>query len=472
MKHNHSMNKHTRRDFIKTTLLGGIGLAAFPAIIPSSVLGVNAPGEKINILQIGCGRIGRSMDIPGLLRHPDLARIVAVCDLDSLRVQDAKQMVEAAYAKKGVNLSVATYGDYRQALQHPGIDAVAVSTPDFWHAEPVVAATLAGKDIYVQKPLAMTIAEGRMVSDVVKGRGSIFQIGSQQRSGAEFRRACELVRSGRLGKLHTIKIGLPTDPSGGDPTPMPVPPNLDYAMWLGDTPEAPYTLDRVHPQGPDLKTRYGARPGWLRIENYTLGMITGWGAHHVDIAHWGMGTEFTGPIAIEGRAQFPTKGLWNVHGPYHVEMTYANGVTMIIDNNFPNGIRFEGADGWIFVTRGAERVTASDPGGGTTKSFVASKPEIIATPLGDNDVHLHASPHNDHHLDWLTAIRTRQPAVTCAEQAHRSTSACCLGWVAMKLGRKMTWDPEKETFANDPAANALRSRPQRPPFGVDNMRKS
>ena len=134
MKHNHSMNKHTRRDFIKTTLLGGIGLAAFPAIIPSSVLGVNAPGEKINILQIGCGRIGRSMDIPGLLRHPDLARIVAVCDLDSLRVQDAKQMVEAAYAKKGVNLSVATYGDYRQALQHPGIDAVAVSTPDFWHA--------------------------------------------------------------------------------------------------------------------------------------------------------------------------------------------------------------------------------------------------------------------------------------------------------------------------------------------------
>jgi predicted dehydrogenase len=466
-----SQTSPSRRDFLRVSGLAGAAIG-FPTIIPARVLGADAPSKKINILQIGCGRIGRSMDMPGVLRQ-NAARLVAVCDLDSLRVADAKEFVESHYRKNKVDLAVATYGDYREALQHPDIDAVSISTPDHWHAEPVIAAALAGKDIYVQKPLSMTIAEGRAVSDVVRARGRMFQIGSQQRSGSQFRIACEMVRSGRIGKVHTVKIGLPTDPAGGSTQEIAVPSNLNYDMWLGCTPLAPYTIDRVHPQGADIKTRYGARPGWLRLEEYCLGMITGWGSHHVDIAHWGMDTELTGPISIEGRAEFPTSGLWNVHGPYHIEAQYANGVTIVIDDKLPNGIRFEGSDGWIFVTRGAERVTSSDPipAGAAAKSLVASNPEILSTPLGAGDVRLHESPNGDHHLDWITSIQTRKPAVTSAEVGHRSTSACITGWIAMKLGRKLMWDPAKEEFANDPTANAMRSSPQRAPYGIDHFKK-
>lgn len=461
----------TRRDFLRVSGLAGAAIG-FPTIIPARVLGADAPSKKINILQIGCGRIGRDMDMPGILRQ-DAARMVAVCDLDSLRVADAKEMVEGHYKKKNIDLTVATYGDYREALQHPDIDAVAVSTPDHWHAEPVIAAALLGKDIYVQKPLSMTIAEGRAVSDVVRAKKRMFQIGSQQRSGAQFRIACEMVRNGRIGKLHTVKIGLPSDPSGGSTEVIPVPSTFNYKMWLGSTPLVPYTKDRTHAQGADLKTRYGERPGWLRIEDYCLGMITGWGSHHMDIAHWGMDTELTGPVSIEGKAEFPKTGLWNVHGPYHIESQYANGVTVIVDHKFPNGVRFEGSDGWIFVTRGAERVTASDPvpKGAAAKALQASKPEILETPLGDKEIHLHESPKGDHHLDWITSIQTRQPAVTSPEVAHRSTSACITGWIAMKLGRKLTWDPDNESFVGDETANSMRSRPQRAPYGIDNMKK-
>ena len=461
----------TRRDFLRVSGLAGAAIG-FPTIIPSRVLGADAPSKKINILQIGCGRIGRDMDMPGILKQ-GAARMVAVCDLDALRVADAKLMVEGHYKKNNIDLTVATYGDYREALQHKDIDAVAVSTPDHWHAEPVIAAALAGKDVYVQKPLSMTLKEGRAVSDVVKAQNRIFQIGSQQRSGAQFRIACEMVRNGRIGKLQTVRIGLPSDPSGGSTEVIPVPAHFNYAMWMGWTPEAPYTKDRTHPQGPNNTTSYKERPGWLRIEDYCLGMITGWGAHHVDIAHWGMDTEHTGPITIEGKAEFPKSGLWTVHGPYHIEMSYANGTTVIIDHTFPNGVRFEGSDGWIFVTRGAERVTASDPipKGKAANSLQASKPEILSTPLGEKEIHLHESPNGDHHLDWVTAMQTRKPAVTTAEIAHRSTSACILGWTSMKLGRKLTWNPEKEEFVGDDTANAMRSRPQRAPYGIDNMKK-
>ncbi len=251
------------------------------------------------------------------------------------------------------------YGDYRELLKDSGVDAIAVSTPDHWHCEPVIAGAQAGKDIYVQKPLSMTLVEGREVSDTVTAHKRAFQIGSQQRSDSpwpQFRRACELVRNGRIGKVHTVKVGLPTDPSGGSTTPQPVPPNLNYEMWLGWTPDVFYTEDRVHPQNSITD-----RPGWLRIDSYCLGMITGWGAHHMDIAHWGMDTELTGPIEADGHAEFPKSGLWNVHGPYHIEMKYANGATVIIDNKFENGVRFEGPEGWIFVSRGSGKATASDP---------------------------------------------------------------------------------------------------------------
>jgi len=467
------MNQNTtnRRSFLRHTGLAAAAVG-FPTIIPARVLGKDAPSNRINILQIGCGRIGRDMDMPGILRQ-DAARLVAVCDLDSVRVNAAKEVVEAHYAKNKTPLKVATFGDYREALRHPDIDAVSVSTPDHWHAEPVIAAALLGKDIYVQKPLSMTLVEGRAVSDVVNSKKLAFQIGSQQRSGAQFRIACEMVRNGRIGKLHTIRIGLPSDPSGGSTEEIPVPPNFNYAMWLGATPDVPYTKDRTHPQGKDGKPSFGERPGWLRIEDYCLGMITGWGSHHVDIAHWGMGTEHTGPVSITAKAEFPKSGLWTVHGPYHIEATYANGTTMIIDHTFPNGVRFEGSDGWIFVTRGAERVTASDPvpKGAAAKALQASKPDILTTPLGAKEIHLHESPKTDHHLDWITSIQTRKTAGTHAQAAHRSTRPSITGWIAMKLGRKLTWDPAKEEFVGDDTANAMRRRPQRAPYGIDHMKR-
>lgn len=464
--------KTTRRTFVRNMSLTGVAFG-FPTIIPARVLGADAPSKKINVLQIAAGRIGRSMDIPGILRQ-DAARLVALCEVDTLRLADGKEMVENHYQKQNVSLKVATYQDYREALLHPDIDAVSISTPDHWHAEPVIAAARMGKDIYVQKPLTMTVTEGRAVSDAIREKGCMFQIGSQQRSGSQFRIACEMVRSGRIGKVHTIKIGLPSDPAGGSTQEIAVPSNLNFDMWLGNTPKVPYTSDRVHPQADNIKDRYLARPGWLRIEDYCLGMITGWGSHHVDIAHWGMDTELTGPITIEGKAEFPKSGLWNVHGPYHIEMDYANGVKMVIDHTFPNGIRFEGSDGWIFVTRGAERVTASDPipAGAAAKALQASNPEILKTPLGKDDVRLHESPNGDHHLDWITSIQTRKPAVTSAEQGHRSTSACITGWIGMKLGRKLKWDPLKERFEGDDAANDLLSRPERAPYGLGHMKKS
>lgn len=459
----------SRRQFLKASLAGAAGMATVPVIMTSCVTGKNAPSKKIQIGQIGCGRIAHQMDLPGIIKH-DIARVVAVCDLDSKRLQHAKTYVEGAYAKKqGGDKAVAvkTYGDYRELLKDPAIDAVAISTPDHWHCEPVIAAALAGKDIYVQKPLSMTLIEGRAVSDTVRAKKRAFQIGSQQRSTSQFRIACELVRNGRIGQLHTVKIGLPVDPAGGNEQEMPVPANLNYDMWLGCTPKVPYTLERVHPQDVAHLTD---RPGWLRIDSYCLGMITGWGSHHVDIAHWGMGAELTGPITIEGMAEFPTKGLWNVHGPYHIEAKYANGVTMIIDNNFTNGIKFEGADGWIFVSRGGAKATASDPASAFGKALDASDPRILNSKIGPGELHLHQS--NDHHLDWLTSIQTRQPAVTTPEEAHRSTSACILGWIAMKLGRKLRWDPDKEAFAGDDEASAMLARPQRAPYGINRLLKT
>jgi len=460
-----SPNLFSRRQFLRGSFFAAAATGLFPAIVPSSVFGANPPNSRIQIGQIGCGRIASSMDLPGILKH-GIARVVAVCDVDSRRLALAREKVQSHYTPRKTDRSddVKTFADYRELLASAGIDAVAISTPDHWHAEPVVAAALAGKDIYVQKPLTMTLNEGRMVSDIVRGKKCAFQIGSQQRSSNQFRLACELVRNGRLGKLHTIRIGLPTDPAGDEEPVMAVPANLNFDRWLGSTPLVPYTEKRVHPQN-----SIDDRPGWLRIESYCLGMITGWGSHHVDIGHWGMGTEQTGPLEAEAHAEFPKKGLWNVHGPYHIEMKYANGVTMVIDNKLPNGVRFEGAEGWIFVTRGGEKTTASDPATAFGKALEASNPAILSSKIGPTEVHLHHS--TDHHLDWLTSIRTRQAAVTNPEAAHRSTSACIIGWIAMKLGRKLRWDPAAEKFVGDEEANRLLARPQRAPYGINALLK-
>lgn len=452
-------SRTSRRQFFETALVAG-----FPAIVPSSVLGKAAPSNLIQVGQIGCGRIGRSHDMPETLKYGDVARIVAVCDLDTVRLADGKTFVETYYAGKfgsGKYADVKTFGDYREMLADKSIDAVCISTPDHWHAQPAIEAALAGKDIYLQKPASLTIAEGRAMADAVKRTGRILQLGSQQRSDIQFRLACELVRNGRIGKLKEIFIGLPVDPPGGEERAMPVPSNLNYDAWLGSTPMVPYTEQRVHAQSADPKVRYD-RPGWLRLEQFGAGMITGWGAHHIDIAHWAMGTEHSGPVEIVADARFPTKGLWNVHGPFHVRARYANGVTLYISEKYPNGLRFIGEDGWIWVTRG--RYTA-----GRSNALDASDLKILSSGIKDSEVHLHASPQNDHHLDWLASIRTRKEPVAPVEAGHRSCTACLLAHAAMKLGRALKWDPAGERFVNDDQANALLTRKQRAPYGVDHV---
>ena len=431
------------------------------SIVPAHVFGKSAPSNHVQIAQIGCGRIARGMEFPGLLRNSDSARIVAVCDLDTVRLADAKAHIEKTYADEyGQNYTqVKTYGDYREMLKDPSIDAVAISTPDHWHAQPAIEAALAGKDVFLQKPASLTIAEGRLMADTISKTGRIFQQGSQQRSDPAFRLACELVRNGRIGKVLEVFVGLPTDPAGGDPTPTAVPSNLNFDAWLGATPVQPYCEDRVHPQSPDIKLRY-ARPGWLRLEQFGAGMITGWGAHHIDTAHLAMGLEHYGPTEIVADASFPKSGLWDVHGSYHVKMRYPNGATMFISDKFVNGVRFIGEQGWIWVTRG--RYT---PGQGNSPTIAASDERWLKEGIRPGEFRLQVSPKNDHHLDWIEAIKARRPAVAPAEDGHRSCSACLLAHAAMKTGRTLKWDLKAERFIGDDDANKLLSRPERAPYG-------
>ena len=458
-------NEMSRRKVLGMAGKGAIGsslvAAGFPAIVPASVFGAAAPGNRINVGAIGNGRISRGHDLPGIWKF-DTARIMAVCDLDGRRVEDAKALVNGYYARKTGKPydGVTGYRDYRELLASKDVDAVVISTPDHWHARIAISAVEAGKDVYLQKPASLTVAEGRAVSNAVHRTGRIFQIGSQQRSAAQFRYAAELVRNGRIGQLKRVLVGLPGDPSG-DPEPeMPVPKGLNYEAWLGSTPVVYYTEKRVHPQN-DY-----SRPGWLRCEQFGAGMITGWGAHHVDSAHWAMGTEYTGPVEISGSAEFPTRGLWDVHGSFKTEGVYADGVRMIISGEFPNGIRFEGTEGWIFVSRGNDTVTSSDPVAKLkdAQALAASDPKIITSAIGPGEIHLYES--RDHHGNWLDCIRSREQPIAPVEVAHRSCSTCLLHHIAMKTKRKLHWDPLRERFKDDDEANAMLSRPERWPYGI------
>lgn len=460
-----SKTKLTRRSFISSAVKGTVAtsfaITGFPTILPASVFGKNAPSSRINIGAIGTGRISRDHDLPGVMRA-DFAQVTAVCDLDTKRAADGKKLVNDYYSKKNGKPfdGVKEYHDYKELIKNKDIDAVVISTPDHTHAMIAVAAARAGKHIYMQKPASLTIAEGRFVSDVVQKSGIVFQIGSQQRSTDQFRYAAELVRNGRIGQLKNVYVGLPGDPSGDEEKEMPVPKNLNYDMWLGSTPEVYYTEKRVHPQvGYD-------RPGWLRCEQFGAGMITGWGSHHIDSAHWGMGMERSGPVEVWGHADFPKSGLWNVHGIFKTEALYANGVKMVVSNELPNGIKFEGSEGWIFVTRGNYQATASDPvpNGDGTKPLDASDPKIIKSIIGPNEFHFMVS--KEHHLNWLESIRDKTPNIAPVEEAHRSCSTCLVHHIAMKLDRKVYWDPTKEKFNNDEEANKMLSRPQRKPYNL------
>jgi len=452
-----------RRNFLKNSSAVMAGAIVLPTIVPSTVFGKSAPSNKINVAQIGFGRIAISHDVAETLPY-DEARIIAVADLDSNRAEKGKQFIEGFYAKKTGSkeaVNVKTYGDYREMLLNKDIDAVMISTPDHWHAQPAIEATLAGKDVYLQKPTSLTIAEGRMLADVVKRKGTILQVGTQQRSMPQFRIAAELVRNGRIGKLHTVKIGLPGDPSGPEAPEMPIPKNLNYDMWLGSTPEVYYTEMRVHPQNSQT-----ARPGWLRCEQFGAGMITGWGQHHYDSAAWGMDTEYTGPIAVNSMAQFPKSGLWNVHGEFMAVAEYKNGLTMITSGGYPNGIRYEGSEGWIFVTRGNYTASASDPVSKSTssKALDASDPKILASIIKENEIHLYRS--NNQHGNWLDCIKTRKAPISPVEIGHRACSICLITHISMKLGRRLYWNPDTEMFVKDEEANKMLSRSQRFPYGT------
>jgi predicted dehydrogenase len=452
----------TRRRFLVQSATAAAAFAV-PNIVTSRTLAAGKAKRPLRIAQIGCGRIARQMDLPGVMRHPDLARIVAVCDIDSNRAAEAKTLVQNKGKKiLGETPDIAVSGHYRELLERDDIDAVAICTPEGWHAQPVIEAALAGKDIYVQKPLTLTIAEGRAASDIVRKNGRILQVGSQQRSTEQFHRACQLVRNGYIGKVHTVKIGLPTDPSGGRGKTVPVPPNLDYDQWIGSTKMVPYTLDRAHPQ------KGYSRPGWMRLNQFTCGMITGWGAHHLDIAQWGMGMDTTGPISVDAKAQWPgPESFWDVHGPYMVTLKYANGATVIVHDKFPNGIRFEADKGWIRVSRGSYSATKSDPTSGKhSKAFDASNKAWVNSDLSKDEIQLHRSPHWDHHLDWLQAVHARKNPTTNVETGHRANSACMVSWIGMKLGRPLKWDPDKEHFVGDKEANSMTAREERAPYGA------
>lgn len=333
--------------------------AGAPMLLPFSIRGAGALSRRIGVGIVGCGRIARTLNIPGILAHHTEARIVAVSDVDRRRMEAAKVAVVAEYVRlfgAPAERAVRTFSDYRDLIADPAVDAVMICTPDHWHAQPTIEAALAGKDIFLQKPLSLTIREGRQMVDVVRKTGRILQVGSQLRSAPHFRLACDLVRCGRIGRLREVVLGTPAAPPGGHPAEMPVPEHLDYDMWLGSTPWVYYTEDRVHPQN-----SVTARPGWLRCEQFGAGMITGWGAHDVDVAQWGMGTDLSGPLEVEGKAVFPKSGLWNIHGPFRVEARYAGGVTVRIDDKTPSSVRFVGHEGWILVSRGRYTATPSDP---------------------------------------------------------------------------------------------------------------
>jgi len=445
----------TRRQFARTSLLGAAALT-LPNFIPARLFGATAPSNRIRVGQIGGGRIARGHDMPAVL-HSGLADYVAVCDLDSRRAADGRKLVEEFYREKKMAVPpVAVFGDYRELLARADIDAVVISTPDHWHAEPALAAIYAGKDVYLQKPMTMTHAEGVLLREAVVKSGRIFQLGSQQRSSPQFRRACELVRSGRVGRLQRVEIGLPIDPTAPDNAPQAVPPQLAYERWLGPTPQAPYTEQRVHPvDGYD-------RPGWLRNDAYCLGMITGWGAHHYDILHWALDTELGGPLTIEGRADFPANKIWNVHGAYEVQLTYPGQVRVTVSDKLPNGLKFIGDEGWIFVSRGS--VATKDPKvpRGRLRPLDASDDKLL-DPKG---VAVQLPQSSEHHENWLECVRSRRAPMVPAPVAHRSNTACIVSWIAMKLGRRLTWDARAERFVDDAAANAMLTRPERAPYGA------
>ena len=440
----------TRREFLRRALATGTALAA-PYVVPGSARGAEAapaPSERIGMGCIGLGGQG-SRNMEGFLGSSEV-QMVALCDVDagSTRYEDAwhrglapaKEKVEKHYAGRepsGRFRGVSGYRDFRELLARRDVDAVCVSTPDHWHAPIVVAAAKAGKDVYCEKPLSLTVGDGRAMVDAVTRYDRVFQCGSQRRSDARCRHSCELVRNGRIGRLHTVRVSLP----GGHWIrknakktfgPEPVPEGFDYDLWLGPAPWAPYTYNRCH-----WNFRWNL--------DYSGGNVTDWGAHLIDMAHWGMGCDETGPVEVEGKGTFPpSTDLWNAATAFEFTCTYAGGVKMIVRSGGPN--RFEGTEGWV------ELAGKTDP------------PALADSVIGRDEIHLYES--QSQHGNFLECVRSRQRTAAPVEVAHRSITVSHLGNIAMMVGRKIRWDPVTEEILDDDGASRLLSRAKREPWRV------
>lgn len=435
--------EQSRRTFLKTTVRTAGAFAAMPYFVPASAWGANGqvtPGNRVTVGFIGTG--GQGSFLLGKFLAIDDVQVLAVCDADTQRRNKAKNTVESYYsehASTGSYKRCDDYKDFRDLLAREDIDAVVIATPDNWHAIMAVQAAQAGKDIYGEKPLALTVQEGRAICNAVKRYERVFQTGSHRRSVERFRAGCELVRNGYIGKLHTIHTSVPSG-SVIDPQPeMPIPEGFDYNMWLGPAPWQPFT-----------ELRWNPRPSF--ILDYGNGMITDLGTHFNDIAQWGHGTEYTGPVTIDGKGEFPRSGLYDTVVHLRIEYEFADGVRMICVDKYPKPLisaRFEGTEGWIDI--GYDETT--------------TEPESLRSVIiGRDGIHLYRSL--DHHRTFIKCVKSREETAAPAEVGHRSATLCILGNISMRLGRKLYWDPEHETFLNDDEANRMLFRSMRSPWFV------
>jgi predicted dehydrogenase len=433
--------KSSRRQFLRSTALAA-GAVAFPHVIPSTALGAadrDAASERIVMASIGLGTRGTELT-RAFLTHNDV-QVIAVCDVLESQRQKAKNIVDEHYGNK----DCVTYNDFREVCGRRDIDAVCIATPDHWHVLVSLEAARHGKDMYTEKALGLSVAWDQALREACHKYGTVFQWGTQQRSDRQFRFGCELARNGRLGKLHTILVGVPYDFAVPNQPAQPVPPGLDYDMWLGPAPWAPYTYQRCRPW-----TKEESYSNWYHISDYCLGGIGGyWGVHHVDIGQWGHGTDGTGPVEIEGTAVFPKDGLADCATSWKVTHKYADGITMVYmdEAQYKHGVTFQGTEGWVHITR---------------QGIWAEPQSLLTSTIGPDEVHLTES--KGHQRDFLDAVKTRGPTICPIDVAVRTDTICHLTDICTRLGRKLRWDPQKEDFVNDPEASRRLRRPMRSPW--------